>query len=345
VNYNGIRFLRECILSLLSTKYSNFEIILIDNGSTDGSVDSLRDILQNPRMRLLRLRENLGYGRACNLGAQTASGETLAFLNNDLVFLPDWLEPLILFLQNNPTVGVIQPKLVSRQDPQRLDAAGGFMDIFACAHERTVQSAGFVRPTEVFYAKGAALLVSSELFLRLGGFDDDIFLFGEDTDLCWRTWILGRRVMCVPETVVLHVGGGTTHQVSPSRLFMLTRMNRFRTILKNYERKYLLAFMPIILINHFKDILLLIALGAHYSAVLVILRVPWRSLRDLKRIVGNRRLVQRMRRVSDGKLIGRLILVASPLSVPWELWDLPLSRKRRFLSLTNRLSRISKWKE
>jgi len=333
VNYNGRQYLRECVRSLLATSYPNFDVVLVDNGSSDGSVDSLGGLLQDPRIRVLRLRSNLGYGRACNLGADQASGEILAFLNNDLVFRNDWLDSLISVFRRDPTVGAIQPKLVMRDDPKRLDAAGGFIDIFGCAHERRGVSIAWPNPDGVFYAKGAAIAVPSNLFSRLGRFDEDFFLYYEETDLCWRIWLSGHRVLYVPDSVVFHVRAGTTRSPDRARavdMYTMARVNRFRMILKNYEAKYLLAFMPVILLNHFKDMLLLIVLGAHYSAVLATLEVPWRILKDMRKIVVKRRLVQRLRRVSSGKLIGRVILLASPVFVPHEFAYLHLSRKHKF---------------
>jgi len=341
VNYNGLRFLRECILSLLSSNHSDFEIILVDNGSTDGSIDSLGALTQNPQIQLVRLRENIGYGRACNLGAEKASGETLAFLNNDLLFSPDWLGLLISAFQGDPTVGAVQPKLALRDKPEWLDAAGGFIDIFGCAHERRGLSNAYRQSEEIFYAKGAAILIPSRLFSQLGGFDEDFFLYYEETDLCWRIWLSGHRVLLVPGSTILHVREGITAMpdvVQASGLYRMARLNRFRMIFKNYEKKYLFAFMPIIALNYFKDILLLMALGAHYSAVLATLEIPWRLLKDCRRIVGKRGLVQRLRRVSDGSLIGNLILLARPFFVPHEFSSLQLPRKRAFQPLLTRLS-------
>jgi hypothetical protein len=325
-----MEYLRDCIESLLNTSYEAFEVILVDNASTDGSVESIGSLLRDPRIRILRLGRNLGYACACNRGSETALGSILAFLNVDIVVTPDWLQPLVSLFNRDQSMGAAQPKLVMRQHPEALDAAGGYIDIFGCAHERQIVSSRTV-PYEIMYAKGAAILIPSNLFTRLGRFDEDFILYYEETDLCWRIWLSGHKVMYVPTSTVFHVRGGITSSLDPdqkSELYLMARLNRFRMILKNYEYRYLLAFMPIILMNQLKDVLVLLIHGARYSALRSTIMAPLLVLRDLKRIIQKRYLAQRSFIVSNRDLmLHRLILPAPPLFLPHEIGDLPLSRR------------------
>lgn len=331
VNYNGIKYLRDCIESLLSTDYERFEVILVDNASTDGSIESVGSLIRDPRIRTLRLDRNLGYAGACNLGSKAASGSVLAFLNVDIVVTPEWLQPLISLFNRDPSIGAAQPKLVVKDRPEVLDAAGGYIDIFGCAHERQAAMAGTTVPEEIMYAKAAAILIPSTLFSHLGRFDEDFVLYYEETDLCWRIWLSGHRVVHVPSSIVFHMRAGITRSLDPDRkseLYLMARLNRFRMILKNYEYKYLFVFVPIILINQLKDVLVLLILGARFSAVRSTIMVPVLVLRDLKRIVRKRYLAQRFVRVSNRDLMSlHLILPATPLFFPHEIGDLPLSRR------------------
>jgi GT2 family glycosyltransferase len=343
VNYNGKACLRECINSLLHTDYPNFEILIVDNGSEDGSLESVRRLLRDGRLRQLRLEENVGYAAACNSGARHVSGRILVFLNNDLEVDPKWLRPLVSLMQEDPTVGAIQPKLVLKDSPEQIDAAGGFIDIFGCAHERRGLSTEYTSICEVFYAKGAAILVSSDEFAKLGGFDDDFFLYYEETDLCWRLWLSGHRVMYVPSSIVYHAGAATTSSVNLERrseLYSMVRLNRSRMILKNYEIKYLFLLTPIILLNNLKDTLVLMLLGARLSAVLATLKVPWLLLKDLRTTLTKRYSARQFRKISNRKLLGRIIMPKGPIFFPHELGDLPLKRRRMLEWIQTRSSKL-----
>lgn len=210
VNHNGRPYLRECLASLMQTDYPNFEILVVDNSSTDGSLESTEDLFQDSRLGKLRLSTNVGYAEACNFGSRYVSGEIIAFLNNDLLVDDGWLRPLVSLMRCDLTIGAVQPTLLLKDDPSRLDAAGGFIDIFGCSHERRGFSSDFHSLAEVFYAKGAAIVVRSDLFRTLGGFDESFFLYYEETDLCWRVWLAGYRVMYVPGSIAYHVRAAST---------------------------------------------------------------------------------------------------------------------------------------
>ncbi len=331
VNHNGRLYLRDCLGSLLRTDYPDFEILVVDNNSTDGSLESTEDLFRDSRIGKLRLSTNAGYAKACNLGSRHVSGEMIAFLNNDLLVEPGWLRPLVSLMCSDLTIGAVQPMLVLKDDPRRLDAAGGFIDIYGCAHERHGFANDFNSLAEVFYAKGAAIVVRSELFRTLGGFDDDFFLYYEETDLCWRVWLSGHRVMYVPSSIVYHARAATTSSVTPERkseLYSMTRLNRSRMILKNYEIQYLLLLAPIILLNNLKDTLVLMLLDARLSAVLATLKVPWLLLKDLRTTLTKRYSVRQFRKVPNRRLFGRVIMPNGPIFFPHELGDPPLRRRK-----------------
>jgi GT2 family glycosyltransferase len=338
VNYNGMGYLRDCIESLLNTNYERFEIIIVDNASTDRSIDSISTLIQDPRVRVLRLARNLGYAGACNLGSQSASGGILAFLNVDIVVTPNWLQPLISVFLQDPSVGAAQPRLVMQDDSGVQDAAGGYIDIFGCAHERQFASPGAVQ-NEILYAKGAAILIPSSLFSRLDSFDDDFQFYYEETDLCWRVWLSGHRVVYVSDSVVFHARAGITRSLDANRkaeLYMMARLDRLRMILKNYEYMYLFTLMPIIMLNNLKDILILLVLGASHSALWATIKVPVRALTELKRTLRKRYLARQYAKIPNRVLIGLgLIVLTNPFFVPHEIGDLPL--KRRYL--------INHWKK
>lgn len=339
VNYGRREYLQDCVASLLATNYERFEVLVVDNGSLDG-VESL-EALRDRRMKVLSLPSNLGYAKACNLGSDLASGSIVGFLNNDITVSPNWLSPLVSAFCTDPSIGAVQPKIVLKDNPECLDAAGGLIDIFGCAHERRGIPAD-EKAAEIFYAKGAAILVPLSLFRRLGKFDESFFLYYEETDLCWRVWLSGHRVLYVPASLVYHARAATTSSVDlerKSELYSMARLNRSRMILKNYETRYLLLLVPIILLNNLKDTLVLMVLGARLSAVLATLKVPWLLFKDLRTTLTKRYSARQFRKIPNRKLFGRIIIPKGPISFPHELGDLPLKRRKLLERMQDRFSR------
>ncbi len=340
VNYNGKNCLPECLSSLFATNYRDLEIILIDNGSSDGSFELAKRYFGGPRIRFLRLEENVGYGKACNYGSSVATGEILAFLNNDVVVRSDWLVPLVSTIINDASIGAVQPKLLLKEKPDLLDAAGGYIDVFGNARERRGLAARYRHLEEVFYAKGAAIILPRKLFIGLGKFDEDFFLFYEETDLCWRIWLSGHTVVYVPTSHVLHARGATVCTFdlkSGTRAYLSARLNRSVMLLKNYELSSVFKILPIVVMNQAKDVVLLLILGAHYSAIIGTLATPLRLLRNFKTIWAKRHIVQGRRRVPDSMLFGRVILKGKPVYFSHELGDLMYKNGHRYIWKKKRL--------
>jgi hypothetical protein len=332
INYNGSEYLNACLSSLLATHYRRLEIVLIDNGSTDDSFELAKRTFSNGRIRFVPLDENVGYAKACNIGSGLATGEILAFLNNDVVVSPDWLAPLVSTIIADHTVGAVQPKLLLKEQPDLLDAAGGFIDVYGNPRERRGPASSYQVRDEIFYAKGAAILVPRHLFMRLGGFDEDFFLYYEETDLCWRIWLSGRRVMFLPESQVLHVRAATTRafdQESRTKAYLSARLNRWTMLLKNYQCSNIARILPVILMNQVKDIVVLLVLGTSSSAIVGTVLLPLTLLRQFRRLWRKRLLAQRLRCLPDSALRGRVILGAKPLFFPHELTGLSYRRQVR----------------
>jgi GT2 family glycosyltransferase len=341
VHYGGHEYLRECVASMLAMDYGNFEVLVVDNGSSS-DIASL-DVMRDRRVKILPLPKNVGYAKACNLGSDLASGSIVGFLNNDIAVSRNWLSPLVSAFRIDPSIGAVQPRIVLKDRPEFLDAAGGVIDIFGCAHERRRSSAAVEAATEVLYAKGAAILVPLLLFRRLGKFDERFFLYYEETDFCWRVWLSGHRVMHIPTSTVYHARAASTSLVNlerKSELYSMARLNRSRMILKNYEVRYLLLLAPIILVNNLKDTLVLMLLGARLSAVLATLKAPWLSLKDLRTTLTKRYSARQFRKIPNRKLFGRIIMPKGPIFFPHELGDLPLKRRKMLEWIQDRSSKL-----
>jgi GT2 family glycosyltransferase len=224
VNYNGRQYLADCLASLEQQRLTRdqFEVIVVDNASSDGSIDWIKE--NHPRVKLIQLQENVGFARGNNLALPHARGKFIAFLNNDAVAEPDWLHEAVLELRASPHVGGIASKIRFRHEPRILNSTGLVLYCDGRGGDR-----GF---DEVFGACGAAMVMRRELLDDLGGFDERLFLYYEDLDLAWRARLRGWKFHYCPKAVVQHVHCASSREWSPTFCFYVER-NRALVNCKN----------------------------------------------------------------------------------------------------------------
>ena len=227
VNYNGGAFLQAAIDSLAAQTLKDFELLLIDNASTDGSADMI-DLSALPASRLLRETENHGFARGNNIAARQARGEWLVLLNPDTVTHPDWLYQIRIGIENNPGIVTFACTQLNLDDPTTLDGAGDAYHLFGIPWR-----GGFGRPvTELpepgfcFSACGASAVYRKDVFLEAGGFDERFFCYCEDVDLGYRLQLAGYDCAFLPDAIVRHAGSGTSGRTS---YFTTYHGNRNRT--------------------------------------------------------------------------------------------------------------------
>ena len=213
VNWNHGDFLPECLAALSAQTYSPFELLVIDNGSTDGSPDWLAR--HAPYVRLIPFPDNRGFAPALNYGIQHTAGKFILSLNPDVVARPEFLAALVAALQANPRVGSAAPKLLRADDPARLDSTGLFIDRRRCPYDRgqgQTDRGQYDAQTNIFGACGAAALYRRAMLqdVQWGQeyFDEDFFAYYEDADLAWRAQWRGWQCRYAPGAVATHLRGG-----------------------------------------------------------------------------------------------------------------------------------------
>ena len=243
VNWNGRQHLETCLSAVAAQQGITFETILVDNGSTDGSVEFVRD--RFPWVRLVTLAENQGFAGGNNAGVREARGEYVALLNNDTAAEPTWLRVLKDGVDQSAGFAVTTSCIVYMDDPTRIDSAGDGLlrwgGPFKHHHGAPVQVARESR--EVFAACGCACLMPRRVFEELGGFDEDFFVSNEDVDLSYRARLRGYRVRYVADAVVRHRGSATLGHVSAFSVFHAQR-NLEWMYLKNTPAAILLRTLP-----------------------------------------------------------------------------------------------------
>lgn len=254
MTWNGIHHLKRFLPSVVATNYDNFEIIISDNNSTDGSKEWIQQ--HYPNIKLVALEENFGYCGGNNRAVSFADNEILIFLNNDVSVDAEWLTGLSKSFYDVETAAA-QPKLLSYKQPGYFEyagAAGGCIDKFGYPFCRgrvleTVEEdlGQFEEPSEIFWASGAALAIRKEVFLEVGGFDENFEFHMEEIDLCWRVHRMNKKVVYAPKSMVYHLGGGSLAMGSPRKVYYNFRNNLFM-LWKNYTTMQLFTLFPIRLI-------------------------------------------------------------------------------------------------
>ncbi|MBP7708961.1 MAG: glycosyltransferase family 2 protein [Bacteroidales bacterium] len=271
LNWNGKYFL-ERFLQLLVTRTPEpwARIYVADNGSTDGSVAWLRDNF--PGMHLISFDRNLGYTGGYNKALEQIEAEYYILLNSDVEVTHGWLQPLVTYMDSQTGCGVCMPKILSWTNPDRFEyagACGGFIDRlgFPFCRGRILTSietdhGQYDKPADIFWASGTCLVVRSVLFHSLKGLDDHFFAHMEEIDFCWRAQWAGYTIAVVPESKILHVGGGTLPNDSPHKLYLNYR-NNLLMMYKNLDNG---EVVPIIALRLFVD---------HLSAIAYLFQGKW----------------------------------------------------------------------
>ena len=233
LNWNGQQMLYQYLPSVLQYSKDDAVIYVADNASTDQSLEMLAR--EFPSCRVIRLEQNWGFAEGYNRALQQIEAEYYLLLNSDIEVTHHWLTPLVEFMDVHPEVAACQPKLLSifnRDSFEYAGACGGFLDRYGYPFCRgrvfdTVEQddGQYDFRQEIQWATGAALMIRATDYWAVGGLDGRFFAHSEEIDLCWRLRIRGRKIYCLPESVVYHVGGGTLPKGNPKKTFLNFRNN------------------------------------------------------------------------------------------------------------------------
>lgn len=257
VSYNSLPYLRACLNSVIDELGPSGEVIVVDNASTDGSAELITQ--HYPSVKLVKSSANNGFAAACNLGARLVSRSYLIFLNPDTIVCRGWLSELVSALYANSNIGLCTSKTLLMSQPDKIQACG--LDIhytgLSFARGFGEDSTQYAVPENINSVFGASFAIRTDLWRRLGGFDDKFFMYYEETDLSWRAQLQGYRTIYIPGSVVYHAQGKIT---SASRLTFPTR-NRCLLLLKNWHVATLVILLPSLFLAEAVDILNLIRIA------------------------------------------------------------------------------------
>jgi len=220
--------LEKCLQSLMKIEYKKYEIILVDNNSTDESIEFVKNTY--PSIIIIKLNKNFGFAEPNNIGAKNSKGDLLLFLNNDTEVSSNFIEKMVNVLNQDSKIVICQSLLLKPNND--IDSSGDFVDELGRAYSSRKR---LTNVKEILSARGASMMVRKDSFWDLGGFDKKFFASFEDVDLCWRAWLWGYKVVLVPDSIVYHKGGSTVQKMSSEVRFhgvknsLVLRLTNFET--------------------------------------------------------------------------------------------------------------------
>lgn len=233
LNWNGVKMLTRFLPNVLDYSCGDAVVYVADNASTDNSLEVLKTHF--PEVRLVVLDKNWGFAEGYNRALQQIEAEYYVLLNSDVEVSHHWLTPLVEFMDNNADAAACQPKLLSEKDHDLFEyagACGGLIDRYGYPFCRgrmfdTVEAddGQYDYEDEILWATGACMMVRAADFKSGGGFDARFFAHSEEIDLCWRLRLMGRKIYCVPDSFVYHIGGGTLPKNNPMKTYLNFRNN------------------------------------------------------------------------------------------------------------------------
>ncbi|MGQ9544432.1 MAG: glycosyltransferase family 2 protein [Candidatus Bathycorpusculaceae bacterium] len=297
LNYNGRKYLPSCLDSLLKTDYPKFEVVVIDNCSSDNSVEFVKK--NYPNVRIIENGENIGYACAINSAMEIVEGECVVFLNNDIVVEPSWLKQLIPYISVKD-VAAVNPKILFLDYKKVINAAGGSCDVYGVGWNRgngEFDKGQYGAVEEVFYVNGTAMLTRKDIWKDVGPFDERYFLYGEDLDWCWRARLKGYKLLYVPSARIYHRWRG-----SRGPIIEFLEKHWLANFLKNYSVKTICVLFPKYLVLKFLKAMWLMKNGRGLREKFAVFQGFRWNLANFKCTWTKHLLVQVLRKVSDKEI-------------------------------------------
>lgn len=251
-NWNGKELISICLKSLKGQTFKNFEVIIVDNGSIDGSVEFIEG--KYPEFFLIKLDKNIGFSPAVNLGIRSSKGEYIFLLNNDTKVEKSCMFYLVKALDSHPDIGMVAAKMLQFNNPKIIDSFGDYIDCVGHADNigfGKIDGEKFNKGGYVFLVTGGGSIFKKEVFKKVGYFDEDYFAYFEDVDFCLRAQLQGFKAWVEPRAKILHKHKATSNK-NRSFLEYLQFRNMMQTIIKDFPKELLLKdfnLIKIVLVN------------------------------------------------------------------------------------------------
>lgn len=300
LNYNGGQQLERCLRSVLDQTYTNYEVIVVDNASTDESVELVKR--KFPNIKLIVNLKNMGYSGGNNIGIRSTNSEYVVILNPDTEVDRNWLSELVKPLKEDESVAFTTSKILDYHNKKKINTCGNLEHFTGFAFCRGIGESPdkYCKPEAVGGFSGCSFLARKKILDEIGYFDKDFFSYLEDADLSWRARLMGYKIMYVPTSIVYHRHSAT---LSPLKYFLLEK-NRNALLMKHYNVKTLIFISPALILSEVLAWGYALKNGSSYMKAKV--RAHAWTVKNLRNILEKRRSIQRLRKASDRELLNQL---------------------------------------
>lgn len=307
LNYNGLPFLKDYFDTLNKQTYKNFEVIFVDNGSTDESISYAKK--RFPKIKLVANKTNLAIAKGNNIGIKEAKGDYIWLLNNDIKADKNYLSDFLEGFEKIPQASILQSKIVIMDKPKIIDSSGsswtdsGF--IYHYGNQKKESKKIYNYPLPFFSCKSASMMIKREVIDKIGMYDDYYWGYYEETDHCHRAWIAGFETWYWPKAKIFHKFGGTTLLFDNDFKQYHNFKNKFSSFLVNFQIWYLIYLLPLFLIEN-----ILLSIGwvasGKYKSALSLYKAIWWDITHMDYILKRREIVQKTRKLSDIQIFRRV---------------------------------------
>lgn len=303
INYNGKKWLKECLDSCYKQSYKKFEVILVDNASTDQSLALVRKYFS--KVKIIHNKKNFGFAKGNNIGVSTAKGQYIFLLNNDTVIDKNCLANLLTFFEKRSTIGSVQPKLLRMSNKKYLDQCGSYWTdstyLYHYGYGKNADKQKYNTAMPFFSNMGAAMMIKKRLIEEIGLFDNDFWCYYEETDFCHRAWLAGFECWYYPKSIVYHSKGGTSILFDNSLIQFHNYKNKVCSYLKNFQLRSLITILPTFVITGIFISTLLLLKGKRKEAFVFYQALYW-NIVHLKSTLEKRKKIQKTRTKKDKEI-------------------------------------------
>jgi GT2 family glycosyltransferase len=332
MNYNGIDYLENCLNSVFKSINCTFEVLLIDNNSSDNSHITCKS--KFPKIRLFQNKKNLAMA-ARNVGIDNAQGKFIVFLDSDTTVEPDWLEHLISSY-NSHGDGLYQGKILEKEQPEILGSCGNFLNLFGFGFARGTGEKNigqYEKYEQISFPVGACMFSSLDTIKKIGYFDESnlLFLMLDDVDYGWKALCMGIFSYYEPKSIVYHIGS-TSGKLNPRKMYLLEK-NRWVCLLSFYSTKTILKLLPLLFFFEIGLFCFYIIKGVGIEKI----RATFSVIKMMQKIIVRKKEIQHMKKLNDKEIISHFV---DDIALPSTIINKKLSNLANFFIIN--LSKIAR---
>lgn len=311
VNWNGKDDLQTCFKSLNYIEgIKRVELIIVDNASEDDSIKWLKSFKSKHEkkyhaIKIIQNKENTGFAKGNNIGYEKSKGEYVLLLNNDTIVEPNFLEKLLSSIDDNESIGAVQPRIMQMDNKKLVDSIGSYFIntgfLYHIGHNKQFKKM-YDKPDNVFSLKGACMLFKRKVIEKVGLFDENYFAYFEETDLCLRTQIAGYSLKYEPSSIIYHKGGNTSQNIQPGFILFHAYKNRVFTYAKNFDSNTLVMYLPLHIALIIFVAFVYLFTGKFEQSKSIFRSIAWNA-KNISFIIKERKKIESFRTVSDSEFL------------------------------------------